>query len=306
MPAGPTRREVLLAAMAGAAAVGCGHGADSAATTTTTAGTSTTTTSTPTTGAAPTAPTAGAPPTTPATPDLAAVVARHTGVVPTQWGTDVTGVDRTVADRTGPTMALTFDACGGPHADGVDEDLLGLLEREHLPATMFLNGRWVLANQPTVERILANPLFEIANHGTLHLPLSVDGRSAYGIRGTTSVPEVVEEVWRNHDLLTRVTGRAPRWFRSGTAHYDEVATAVVSDLGEQAVGFTINGDAGATFGADQVRRTLLAPSAPGSVVLMHMIRPQGGTAEGLAAALGDLRARSTRFVTLSGGGGAAT
>jgi peptidoglycan/xylan/chitin deacetylase (PgdA/CDA1 family) len=306
MPAGPTRRELLLAAMAGAAAVGCGHGADSAAPTTTTPGTSTTPTSAPTTGAAPTAPSAGAPPTTPATPDLAAVVARHTGAVPTQWGTDVTGVDRTVADRTGPTMALTFDACGGPQADGVDQDLLALLEREHLPATLFLNARWVLANGPTVERILANPQFEVGNHGTRHLPLSVDGRSAYGIAGTRSVAEVVDEVWRNHDLLTRVTGRAPRWFRSGTAHYDEVATAVVGDLGEQPVGFTVNGDAGATYDAAEVRRTLLAPAAPGSVVIMHMIRPQGGTAEGLAAALGELRARGTRFVTLSGGGGAAT
>ena len=39
------------------------------------------------------------------------------------------------------TLALTFDACGGPGGSGVDTDLLELLEAESVPATLFLNQR---------------------------------------------------------------------------------------------------------------------------------------------------------------------
>lgn len=216
---------------------------------------------------------------------------------------DLACVARRVADRSAPTVALTFDACGGPHADGIDQRLVDLLRREQVPATLFLNARWVGANTALAQDLANDPLFEIGNHGTRHVPLSVTGRSAYGIGGTRSV----DEVWDNHVLLSEMTGRAPRWFRSGTAHYDEVAAAIVSDLGELPVGFVVNGDAGATFSAAKVSHEVTAPATSGgAIVIMHMIRPGGGTAEGVRAALPVLRARGTRFVALSGGGGATT
>lgn len=241
------------------------------------------------------------------TVDRSALNAKYASAAPTQWGMDLACVARRVADRSAPTVALTFDACGGPHADGIDQRLVDLLRREQVPATLFLNARWVGANTALAQDLANDPLFEIGNHGTRHVPLSVTGRSAYGIAGTRSIDEVVDEVWFNHVALSELTGRAPRWFRSGTAHYDEVATAIVSDLGELPVGFVVNGDAGATFTPAQVRREVSAPAtAGGAVVIMHMIRPSGGTAEGLTAALPELRARGARFVTLSGGGGATT
>ena len=237
-------------------------------------------------------------------PDIAALQQRFATKVPTQWGLDVDGVETHVADRSPAIVALTFDACGGPHADTIDPALLGLLQTEAIPATLFLNSRWVTANDALTRELAANPLFEIANHGTRHVPLSMTGQSAYGIKGTASLQEVVDEVWTNHELLTRVTGTAPRWFRSGTAHYDEVSTAIVAELGERPVGFVVNGDAGATLSAPKVTHELLGPATSGGgIVIMHIARPGSGTAQGLGAALDALRARGTRFVTLSEGGG---
>ena len=240
------------------------------------------------------------PPLPPPQPDPAALVTRHGSAVPHEWGPVVTGVLTRLASP-GHRMALTFDGCGGPHGSAVDPDLIALLEREHLPATLFLNARWIDANRDLTDRLAANPLVELANHGTRHLPLSVTGRSAYGITGTGSVAEVIDEVMINHQLLQSITGVAPRWFRPGTAHCDEVAAAVVRDLGEEVVGFTVNGDSGATSTAGQVH-SALAGSAPGSIVILHLNRPHGSTAEGLAAALPALRAQGLEFVTLSGAG----
>ncbi len=69
----------------------------------------------------------------------------------------------------------------------------------------------------------------IANHGTRHRPLSVTGRSAYGIAGTRSAGEVYDEVAGNQAKLTRLLGVPPRFFRSGTAYCDDIAARIVTD-----------------------------------------------------------------------------
>jgi peptidoglycan/xylan/chitin deacetylase (PgdA/CDA1 family) len=243
--------------------------------------------------------------TTAPAPDPAAVAAANSGRVPTQWGLAVDGVHTQLVDSGSalePTLALTFDACGGPGGSGVDRALLDVLGAEGVPATLFLNRRWIEANPVVVQELVSSPLFEIGNHGTRHLPLSVNGREAYGITGTADADEAAEEVWVNHGVLTDLLGRPPVWFRSGTAHYDEVATAIAQQLGEQPVGFTTNGDFGATASAQQVVGELTAAPA-GGIVLAHMNQPASATSAGIATAVAQLRSRGVRFVTLSGGGG---
>jgi peptidoglycan/xylan/chitin deacetylase (PgdA/CDA1 family) len=181
------------------------------------------------------------------------VIARYGRVRPTAWGINIPGAVSTLP-ATDRVIALTFDACGGPHGSGYDRALLNFLRRRRVPATLFLNSRWIDANIPAFRGLAADPLFEIANHGTRHRPLSVTGRSAYGIPGTRDAGEVFDEVAGNRDELGALLGRPPRFFRSGTAHHDDVAARIVADLGERVVGFDVNGDAGATFSPDQVHR----------------------------------------------------
>ena len=195
-------------------------------------------------------------------------------------------------------VALTLDACGGRTGSGYDVELIEMLQRERVPATLFVNARWIEANPREFRQLAANPLFEIANHGTKHRPLSVTGRSVYGVAGTGSVAEVVDEVAVNQRLITRLTGAAPAFFRSGTAYYDDVAVRVVGDLGLQVVNFDVLGDAGATYSASEVTDAVLS-STEGSIILTHMNRPSGGTAEGVEAAVPKLRQRGYRFVNLS-------
>lgn len=225
---------------------------------------------------------------------LDSVAQRYAGREPTSWGLDVEGV---VLRSGTDAIALTLDACGGPGGNGVDTALLDLLRTERIPATLFLNARWIEAQPALVAELAAEELFELANHGTEHLPLSVTGRAAYGIRGTHDVAEVIDEVYANHELLLGITGTAPRFFRPGTAHLDDVAAALVRELGEIPVNFDVNGDAGASFTADQVASAVSA-ARPGSIIIGHMNRPDGATAEGLATALATLRDAGHRFARL--------
>ncbi|HPA59189.1 MAG TPA: polysaccharide deacetylase family protein [Synergistales bacterium] len=222
----------------------------------------------------------------------------YSGIAPQEWGQGVTGVITSFDPQGGKLLALTFDACGGGvKGSGYDEELIGLLRRERIPATLFINARWISANPEIFSDLASDPLFEIANHGLEHKPLSVSGMEAYGIKGTDNAMEAAWEIEGGAAAIYEVTRGRPLFFRSGTNHYDDVAVRIAGDLGHRVTGCSVNGDAGATNSADQVTRELLSAN-PGDIVLMHMNRPEGQTAEGVAAAIGVLKERGFSFVRL--------
>lgn len=225
------------------------------------------------------------------------IAAEFAGRTPRQWGENVSGV-RTRLKTDARVLALTFDACGSRTGKGFDADLIGFLEQERIPATLFINSRWIDANLELFKKLAANPLFEIANHGLLHRPASVAGRSAYGIHGTANIAELVDEIELNARRIEELTGKRPRFYRSGTAYYDEIAVEIAGRLGHEVAGYSVLGDAGATYRREQVTDALLR-SVPGDIVIMHMNHPESGTAAGVSAALPVLKRRGFRFVRLS-------
>ncbi|WP_231908933.1 polysaccharide deacetylase family protein [Corynebacterium timonense] len=232
----------------------------------------------------------------PETPQPADVAARYRDAVPSAWGVDLPGIVASLAPGT-TSIALTFDACGGPHGSLIDDPLLALLEEQAVPATLFWNKRWIDANPQRAQQIAQNPLFQIENHGTAHKPLSVNGRAAYGIPGTATPDELVEEIEGNRRFLREFLGVESNWFRSGTAFYDDVAVEIARDLGVSLAGFAVNGDAGATLPGPAVASALRHSSA-GAIVLMHMNQPGRGTADGVREAIPQLRAAGFTFVAL--------
>lgn len=231
----------------------------------------------------------------PASPAPADLAREFAGRRPTTFGLDVPGVlRRTPAEA----VSLTFDACGGRRGSDVDEALLRSLEEAAVPATLFLNARWIDANEARARELAATGLFELANHGLRHRPLTVNGREAYGIAGTRSVREVVDEVQAGRRRVAEITGVEPRWFRAGTAHVDDVAVQVCARLQVTVVNFDVNADAGATYSSAQVRQAL-RPAGPGSIVIGHMNRPGSGTAAGVRDAIARMSDRGVRFTTLS-------
>ncbi|UKA57126.1 polysaccharide deacetylase family protein [Arthrobacter sp. FW306-2-2C-D06B] len=233
-----------------------------------------------------------------APPSRSQVVAEFSGRKPVEWGLAVAGV---VAKTASTHAVLTFDACGGPQGSACDQPLLKTLRKLNVPATLFVNGRWIKANPGLAAELAADPLFELGNHGYRHQPLSVNGRSAYGIPGTANAGEVYDEIMGNQEVMERLCGKAPRFFRAGTAYYDDVAAAITNALGLVPVSFTVNGDGGATFPAPTVAGEvgkIAAGHGAGQIVISHFNQPAGGTAEGYARALPGLLDRGVTFARL--------
>lgn len=234
---------------------------------------------------------------TPQAPSRAEVIAAFGGRSPHYWGLEAPGSLIRLAPGT-PGVAVTVDFCGGLGGNGYDRRLLTVLRERKVPATLFLNSRWIAANPGTAQELAADPLFELANHGTSHRPLSTTGKAAYGIPGTQNAGEVYDEVMTNDAVLTQLTGARPRFFRSGTAHLDDIAADIVRRLDVVPTGFSINADGGATYPAATVAREA-AKARPGDIIICHGNHPGAGSAEGMALALDNIASRGTPFVHLA-------
>jgi peptidoglycan/xylan/chitin deacetylase (PgdA/CDA1 family) len=225
------------------------------------------------------------------------IVTKYQNQTPKQWGESVTGV-KTHFKTKEKVIAITMDACGSVNGMDFDKKLIAFLEKENIPATLFINGRWIDRNLQTFKNLASNPLFEIGNHGSMHKPASVNGQSAYGLEGTKDVGELVDEIELNARKIESLTNKRPTYYRSGTAYYDEVAVKVANKLKHQVIGYSILGDAGATFSAKKVEEAFLT-AKKGEIVIVHFNHPESQTREGMIRAINKLKADGFKFVRLS-------
>ena len=229
-------------------------------------------------------------------PSAEKIQAQYRSAAPTSWGERVAGVI-TRAPVGEKVVFFTFDACGGVGGSSADSRLIALLRREKIPATLFINSRWIDANPALFAGLAKDPLFSIQNHGTSHRPLSVTGRRVYRIRGTDSPRGVYDEIMGCDAKIFSLTGKHPRFFRSGTAFYDDVAVKIASALGYKIAGFDVLGDGGATFSAARIAAAAVR-IRPGSIVIYHMNQPKKATFAGLARVIPQMKKQGWRFARM--------
>lgn len=194
---------------------------------------------------------------------------------PKEWSLHATGVVSHIENQ--DNIYLTLDAC----TRGFDKDLIDFLIAKKIPATLFVTQIWIKNEPEAFAFLLAHQdIFQIENHGYHHKPLSINGKSAYGIPGTKNLADIDFEVNESAKLLAEQTGKAVRFFRPGTAFCDEIAVQAVRNMGFAVLGFSINGDFGGTASAEQVYENL-KQSKKGDIILLHFNRPKGGTRAGL-------------------------
>jgi len=105
------------------------------------------------------------------------------------------------------------------------------------------------------------------------------------------------EVTEGARAIEQVIGVAPHWYRGATAEYDPQAIDEIGKLGYKIAGFSLNADAGATLKRVAIEERLKHVQN-GDVIIAHMNKPAGDSAEGLSVALLDLLRLGFVFVRL--------
>lgn len=193
-----------------------------------------------------------------------------------------------------PRVALTFDACSGK----TDERILSMLIDNHIPATIFVTARWMKRNAAAMAIFKAHPdLFEIENHGAMHIPAVDRPVSIYGIPAAGS-PQAVEAEVAGGAAAIAGQGVQPHWFRGATAKYSLSSIGQIRQLGFRIAGYSVNGDGGSLLGAAAAEKRIAAAS-DGDVIIAHINQPTHGAGAGVVKGILDLRAKGYTFVRLN-------
>ncbi|MEH0936330.1 polysaccharide deacetylase family protein [Micromonospora psammae] len=208
--------------------------------------------------------------------------------------------------RTGGKVALTFDAdmtdtmrrqLRGPRPPSyANLAIVELLERERVPATFFLTGKWVEEYPELTRRLAENPRFELANH--------TYGHAAFTPRcyHLTPLPrrEMTRDVARTFEVIGRYGGRQTRYFRFPGLCHDRAALTELAPLGLTVVdGDVVSGDPFATAWQPIVR-AVLSQVRPGSVIILHVTEANAAmTDEALPHILAGLAERGLAPAPLS-------
>ena len=196
----------------------------------------------------------------------------------------------THGDRSLPYVALTFDACQtAGHPAGYDEAVIRILNDGGTPATLFLGGLWIQRHPSPTRALATNPLFELGNHSWSHPDFA-----------HLSPKDMSAEILRTQEIMENLTGRQATIFRFPYGTHTDEALEVVARHGLLAVGWDVeSGDPGPNASPDSIVEAISAQVQNGSIVILHMNRPGGPTAEAVSDVIEQLRARGYQFVTVS-------
>ena len=188
-------------------------------------------------------------------------------------------------------LCLTINGCGPFGSDGA---LFQLLQKEKIPTTFFLSSTWTVKHKKDFSSIEKEPLFTIQAHGKKHLPLSLKGEHANGVRGTDSILAIVREVEGNARDIQRLTNKRPQWYRGAFGMYDKgIIPVIAKELSLPFVGYSL--DANVATANDIVAKLLTAKS--GDIIRLRFSNGNQ-LSEALAVAIPQLRAQGFSFVPL--------
>lgn len=190
--------------------------------------------------------------------------------------------------RDSKKVALTFDACPTNHADEYDQQVIEVLIREKVPATLFMSGRWVEKNGERAKELASQPLFEIGNHAYWH-PHMTDKDDE----------RVLREFRRTQAIIRKVTGKRPKYYRPPFGEVDERVAKLAAKVGLTVIQYDIaSGDPDPGLPAKKIARAVVEDAKGGSIVVFHMNRNGVHTAEVLPEVISGLRKKGLELVTV--------
>jgi peptidoglycan-N-acetylglucosamine deacetylase len=208
-------------------------------------------------------------------------------------------------------VAITFDLCEQPHEiAGYQGDLVDLLRAQHVKATFFAGGKWLLTHSERAEQLMSDPLFEIGNHTWEHRNLRVISEPAMlqeiaapqNAYQTLHADLAAKHCTRPGDTVL-ASQRAPgalRVFRFPYGACDAKSLQAVASAGFTPIQWDVSaGDPWMGETGPLMVKQVLGHVRPGSIVIFHANGRGWHTGEALPQIIATLKQRGYQFVTVS-------
>ena len=185
-------------------------------------------------------------------------------------------------ERPDQKIALTLDGTWG--ADYTDE-LLAIFSEYDISVSFFFAGYW-LEEYPEMVKKITRAGHEVENHTYTHPHCTKISRQ-----------QLIEELEDTSQLIEKLTGRRPRFFRPPFGEYDNKVITTSRALDYQVVQWSLDTLDWKEPGTDFIVNRILENTGPGEIVLMHNNAPQ--TPEALRRVIPKLLDRGFEIVPLS-------
>jgi len=207
-------------------------------------------------------------------------------------------------------VALTFDLCeGAGEITGYDADIVNYLRRNQVKATFFVSGKWMLSHSEKTMQLMADPLFEIGNHGWAHRNFRTLDTQRIGeeVLWTQAQYELLWEELAAKPCAKSVSleellkiPKVPLTFRFPFGTCSKEALDFLARSGLPAVQWrVVTGDAALRQPASGISREILEKTRPGSIIICHANGRGHATAEALPLFIPKLLQSGYQFVTIS-------
>lgn len=205
-------------------------------------------------------------------------------------------------------IALTLDLCEQPgEVAGYDGAIFDYLRAQGVKATLFTGGKWMRSHGTRMQQLLADPLFEMANHSEAHRNLRLlDGRTlSEEILGPQRAYESARQTLAASQCVTdnpkALASAPPRMslFRFPFGACNQQSLDAVNDAGLLAIQWDLSvADPSPSQSSAAIAKAMLK-AKPGSILIAHANGRGHHTAEALPLAIPELKARGFEFVTVS-------
>ena len=201
--------------------------------------------------------------------------------------------------------ALTFDLCElGTVTTGFDADVLGWLQDQSIPATLFMGGKWMRTHAKRVRQVMRDPLFEIGNHAWSHgnFAIMTEQRMREEILYTQACyeqlrKESMSEAGRLGDVDVDIPP-VPHFFRFPYGRTSETALRLLAEYGLRPIQWDVVAEGGGNNASIDLARRVAGQVHPGSIILFHANLVPTGTFQLVRYVVRELEQQGYRFVSI--------
>ncbi|WP_273125601.1 polysaccharide deacetylase family protein [Metabacillus sp. HB246100] len=163
-------------------------------------------------------------------------------------------------------------------------DMLETLNKYHVKATFFLEGRWAKEN-PDMAKMIVEAGHEVGNHSYSHPDMS-----------KLSAADIREQLSKTNDVLKSVTDTTPTWFAPPSGSMRDEVVTIADEMQMKTVMWSVDTIDWQRPEPHVLVERVMSKVHNGALILMH---PTSSTSESLETLIISIRNKGYSFGSLS-------
>ncbi|MBS2969031.1 polysaccharide deacetylase family protein [Metabacillus sp. KIGAM252] len=163
-------------------------------------------------------------------------------------------------------------------------EMLDTLDKHHVKATFFLEGRWAKEN-PKLAKMIAEAGHEIGNHSYTHPDMK-----------RLSAESAKVQLQQTNEVIEAVTDRKTKWFAPPSGSFSEQTVQIAEAMGMRTILWSVDTIDWQNPAPEQLIQRVMKKVHPGAMILMH---PTKSSADALDQLIVEIKEKNLSLGTVT-------